>query len=197
MALAAGVILAIELNNAPLPLYAANVPDIYGVVAAAGDEDGRVLDLPTGIRDGTSSIGDFSAASLFYQTRHRRPLIGGYLSRVSEWRKQEDLRAPILRALFTLSAREGPLPPSWVDEATASRARFLSRACIRYVVLDKHRSSEELRSFAVQVLRLTPVVSDPDYELLVPEGAPACEAADIHTVPSWRAIVAGRLARAR
>jgi hypothetical protein len=197
VALAAGAVLAIELHDAPLPLYAANVPDIYGLVAAGGEEDGRVLDLPTGIRDGTSSIGDFSAASLFYQTRHKRPLIGGYLSRVSEWRKEEDRRAPILRALFALSAREGPLPTSWVEEAIASRERFLARACIRYVVVDRHRSSEELRSFAVRVLRLAPVLSDPDYELLVPEEPPACEAADIRAVASWREIVARRFARAR
>jgi hypothetical protein len=197
VALAAGAILAFELSDAPLPLYAATVPDIYRLVASAGEENGRVLDLPTGVRDGTSSIGDFSAASLFFQTQHKRPLIGGYLSRVSEWRKHENQRAPILRGLFALSERHDPLPAVWLEEAIASRERFLARSCVRYVVVDKHRSSDELRSFAIHVLRLTPVLNDADYELLIPEEPPTCEATDNRTVPSWREIVARRFPRVK
>ena len=42
----------------------------------------EVLELPFGVRDGTSSHGNFTARSQFFQTYHHKPLIGGYLSRV-------------------------------------------------------------------------------------------------------------------
>jgi hypothetical protein len=48
--------------------------------------DIRLLELPVGARDGTSSVGNFTARSQFYQTFHEKPLVGGYLSRVSRKR---------------------------------------------------------------------------------------------------------------
>ena len=35
--------------------------------ATTGDETGRVLELPTGIRDGTSSLGNFGARSQYFR----------------------------------------------------------------------------------------------------------------------------------
>jgi len=84
--------LALELTPAPRQLYSADVPDVYQLVSA-GAESSVLLELPTGIRDGTSSIGDFNASTQFFQTRHHRPLVGGYLSRVSRWRKDENRRS--------------------------------------------------------------------------------------------------------
>ena len=37
------------------------------MIASGGDESGRLLELPTGLRDGTSAVGNFSAMSQFYQ----------------------------------------------------------------------------------------------------------------------------------
>ncbi|MGE3510657.1 MAG: hypothetical protein AB7N65_17425 [Vicinamibacterales bacterium] len=175
-AAAAAIVLALaaELVPVPRPLYAADVPQVYHMIAASDDEQGRVLELPTGIRDGTSSIGNFSAASQFFQTWHRRPLIGGYLSRVSERRKRESRRAPILRALFHLSEGGNSIAPDWRAEARASRERFLRRSCVRYVVLDRRRASPALREFAVETLRLVSLHRDVQYELLVPMDPPEC-----------------------
>ncbi len=80
------IALAIELMPAPRALYSAEVPEVYKLITATTDEAGRVLELPTGMRDGTSSIGRFNPASQYFQTRHHRPMIGGYVSRVSRWR---------------------------------------------------------------------------------------------------------------
>jgi hypothetical protein len=164
---------ALELLPAPRLLYSAAVPDVYRLITGTG-ENGRVLELPTGIRDGTSSVGDFNASSQYFQTRHGHALIGGYLSRVSEWRKAENRRSPVLRALFVLSAREGPIPAAWLDAARGARDEFLARSCVRHVVVNKHRASADLRAFAVDVLDLVPIHEDADYELLVPEAPPAC-----------------------
>jgi hypothetical protein len=166
--------MAVELLAAPRPLYSAAVPDIYALVTHAASDSRRLLDLPTGVRDGLSSLGNFSAASNYFQTAHGRPLIGGYLSRVSTWRKRENERAPMLHALFALSEGRA-LAPSELEEARRSRADFLRRSCIGFVVLDKHRASGQLRTFAVTALDLMPVHEDAAYALYAPIDPPPCE----------------------
>ena len=170
------VLLAAELVPAPRPLYSAAVPDVYRLIATTGDESGRLLELPTGIRDGTSSVGDFNASSAYFQTSHRRPLIGGYLSRVSRWRKAENARAPMLRALFALSeGRE--LSAERIGAARHSRDAFLRRSCVKFVVVNKRRASNDLQTFAVEALGLTLVHEDAAYVLFTPADQPACDPA--------------------
>jgi hypothetical protein len=166
--------LAVELAAAPRELYSASIPDVYGIIATAADSRARVLQLPTGIRDGTSSIGDFSAATLYFQTRHGRPIIGGYLSRVADARKRRSERLPMLRALNALS-EPGLVPPQeWLEAGRTAAARFLERTCVGFVVVDKQRASNALRSFAAEALRLQPVHEDERFELLVPTNPPPC-----------------------
>src|SRR6185436_9752789 len=120
------VTIVLELIPVPRPLFAADVPDVYRLIATAGDESGRLLELPTGVRDGVSSLGNFNAATQFFQTGHHRQLIGGYLSRVSRRRVRENRQVPMLRALYMLS--EGrPLPRGWETEAFNSRTEFMRR----------------------------------------------------------------------
>jgi hypothetical protein len=146
---------------------------VYGMIA--GDEEvGRVLELPTGIRDGTSSIGNFNPASEYFQTRHRRPVIGGYLSRVSRSHKAMHRRDPMLRALFALSEGRA-LPAEDLEAARSSRDAFLRRACIKYVVVDKAQASVALRIFAVDSLGLTPLHEDAEYALYGVAAAPPCD----------------------
>ncbi|MGH9147250.1 MAG: hypothetical protein ACRD1Q_11110, partial [Vicinamibacterales bacterium] len=167
------VMLAIELLPAPRPLHSAAVPDVYRLIAT-GDESGRLLELPTGIRDGTSSFGNFNASSAYFQTSHGRPLIGGYLSRVSRWRKAENERTPMLRALFALS--EGrDLSLDQMDEARHSRDAFLRRSCVKFVVVNKNQASNDLQAFAVEALGLTQVHEDAAYVVFTPVDPPACE----------------------
>jgi hypothetical protein len=177
--LAVVLVLAIELLPAPRPLHSAAVPPVYDKVAASAsnpDDSAHLLELPTGVRDGTSSLGNFSPAAPFFQTRHRRPMIGGYLSRVSNARKQTHDTLPMLRALFTLS--EGrPLTEDLAREAYAFRDTFLRRSCVRFVVLDKRRASPELHAFAVEALDLAVVHEDATHVLFTPIDPPSCEAA--------------------
>jgi hypothetical protein len=162
----AGVLLIVELLPAPRPLYSATVPDIYRRIAAAPD-DLRVLELPFGIRDGTSSVGDFTARSQFYQTVHGKRLIGGYLSRVSR-RRVRDMRSdPMLDALLWLS--EG-------RELDASRRRslveagpaFARRAQLGFVVIDSRRTTHATREFAGRAFELQLIASDGEFELYAP-----------------------------
>lgn len=167
--------LAFELWPAPRVLYSAAVPEVYEMVLASdGYPEGRLLELPTGIRDGVSSIGDFNASTQFFQTHHGRPLVGGYLSRVSERRKEEGRTGPVRRVLFHLSEGK-PVPQEWLIAAHEARERFLARSCVRYVIVDKRRASARLREVATDVLDLVPVHEDDRYALLWPMNPPACE----------------------
>jgi hypothetical protein len=159
--------LTIELWPVPRTLYAATVPAIYRTVAA-DPRPVRVLDLPFGIRDGLSSIGDYSAASQFYQTFHGKALIGGYLSRVSDQRKRQYLGQPVRRALVTLSERR-PLSPSAAGQARRGAAAFVVQANLGYVVVDAARTTPELRAFAVEIFDLIKIDEGGGYELYVPK----------------------------
>ena len=80
---AVGVLLAIELVPGPRTLYSAGIPALYQTIARTRGRTIRVLELPVGVRDGTSSMGAFRPRAQYFQTRHGKAIIGGYLSRVS------------------------------------------------------------------------------------------------------------------
>ncbi len=170
------LMLALELDPVPRQLFPADVPAVYDLVAS-GDESRAVLELPTGVRDGTSSLGDFNARSQFFQTRHGHPLVGGYLSRVSEWRKREMLSNPTLKSLVGFSTPGWTPAPSDVERAQAGRDLFLARSCVGFVVLDRRRASPALREAAVAILKLESVHEDEQYELLRPQEPPPCRGA--------------------
>ena len=184
-------LMAFELVPAPRRLYSAAVPDVYRLIATANDagDPGSLLELPAGLRDGTSSMGDFNASSQYFQTSHRRPLIGGYLSRVSDWRKAESLGTPMLRVLYALSERPGLLPDDVVESARQSRDEFLARSCMKFVIVDKERAASDLRAVASDVLDLVSVHEDDRYELLTPRRLPTCESRSARRALRSRRIV--------
>lgn len=166
MAGAIAVLLAFEVLPAPRALYSADIPAIYSIIA----KDPRpvsVLELPFGLRDGLSSLGDFTAQSQFFQTFHKKPLFGGYLSRISERRKRTYRGRPMLGALMALSEGRA-ITPEHRARARASAASFVQRTRLGYVVIDEYRASPELRDFAIEVLRLKKVATSGSRELYVP-----------------------------
>ena len=159
-------LLVFELLPVPRVLYSAEVPAIYHHVADAPG-DVRVLELPFGMRDGTSSYGNFSARSQFFQTMHQKPLAGGYLSRISRRRIADARKDPMVSALMTLS--EGrQLEPGLGAQLTALGPSFASRARIGFVVIDRDRASWALRDFAIRALGLTLVDADGTFDLYRP-----------------------------
>jgi hypothetical protein len=159
----AAVLLAIELMPAPRPLYSAAIPDVYRIIAA-DPRPVRVLELPFGIRDGLSSLGNFSAASQFYQTHHRKQLLGGYLSRVPKDTKEYYRALPVMRALLVLSERRTPTPVQ-IERAQRAADAFLENSNLGYVVLDATRVSPALRAFAIETLRLRKIADSGTIEL--------------------------------
>jgi len=162
-----GLALAAELLPAPRTLYSAEVPTIYARIAADPDERHAVLELPVGLRDGASSIGDESARTQFYQAFHGKPILGGYLSRVSHRRKARYRALAVMDALFTLS-EGGTLPPERRDRLLAAGRRFRREANLHYVVVDTTRATPTLRAFAVALFDLVKIDEADGLELFVP-----------------------------
>jgi hypothetical protein len=131
---------------------------------AAAPEDARVLELPFGVRDGTSSVGNFTARSQFFQTSHHKMLIGGYLSRVSRRRIAEIRRYQMLDALITLSEGRS-LDPDREMRLIEEGPAFAKRYRVDFVVIDCTRAVEGLRLFAIKAFRLRHVESDGPFEL--------------------------------
>ena len=159
-------LLVFELLPMPIPLYSAAVPAIYERVTAA-PADVRLLELPWGVRDGTTSVGDFSARSQFFQTVHGKSLIGGYLSRLAWSRLTELRRHPVLDPLVTLS-EGGPLSPDREVRALAAAGDFLRRTNIGFVMVDRSRASGDLVAFARRAFDLEFVAAEGALELYQP-----------------------------
>jgi hypothetical protein len=160
------IALFVELWPVPRTLYSAAIPSIYQIIAA-DPRPVRVLQLPFGVRDGASSVGNFSARYQYYQTLHGKKLIGGYLSRISR-RKVGELRAqPTLNALATMS--EGKFITE--EEAAIVRARgpaFLERAKVGYVVIHHTYAPPHLIEFVVDAWDLKEVAREGPKVLYVP-----------------------------
>jgi hypothetical protein len=165
MAIVTALLLA-ELLPAPMTLHSAAVPTFYHRVAATPG-DVRVLELPTGIRDGTSSIGDFTARSQFFQTVHEKPLIGGYLSRVGGRSIAEVRRIDMLDALIVLS-EGGRLSEEREAALISAGPDFIREANLGFVIVDRLRSSQRLIDFATRALHLRLADRDGVFELYQP-----------------------------
>jgi hypothetical protein len=167
------VLLIVELSPVPRTLYAGSVPKVFHDIASDPRKDIRVLSLPFGLRDGTSSLGDFNPLTQYHQTVHGKRLVGGYLSRVTRQQKRSLLRFPVLDAMITLSAPDdGTLTEAQRRRAFASRDRFMVNSKLAYVVTEDARTSPALRAFAIELFRLEQVASADGYTLYLPHVDP-------------------------
>lgn len=164
---AVAVVMCVELIPAPRPLHSASVPRFYARVAA-DPRAVRVMELPIGVRDGTGSIGNFTARSQFFQTVHGKPLIGGYLSRVTRRHVAEMREDPLLDALVTLS-EGGTLDPAAEGALVARGPAFIRRAALGFVVIDNARATPALRDFATRALGLTRIDGENEFDLYAPQ----------------------------
>jgi hypothetical protein len=137
-----------------------------------------VLELPTGIRDGLSSIGDFNAGSQFRQTFHGKGLIGGYLSRVAPSIKSRYRRMPVTSALIDVSEGQ-KLTVGQIDRAIAGADDFVRATHLGYVVIDTSRVSADLRDFATALLGLKKIAESDGYELYTTKFPPGLK----HSLP--------------
>ena len=120
IAAAAFALVAAEYAIVPFPLFRAQLPSAYAAIASDRDA-GTVLELPLS----TPPLYEF------YQAHHGRPMVAGYLNRVSPWYEEYAENFPVLRRLKGSHASLEPLDATDVDA-------FLRFFHVRWVVI--HRS---------------------------------------------------------
>jgi hypothetical protein len=155
--------LLLELLPAPRELHPATVPSFYKLIAA-DPRPVRVLTLPFGLRDGTSSHGNFSAATQFYQTVHEKPVVGGYLSRLPSWGLETYRRTYRLSVLMDLSAGR-TVSPERLERAIERAHLYPPRLDVGYVVVHAGLASPHLVSFAKSAFDLEFVTSEAGQDL--------------------------------
>ena len=122
------------------------------------------MNLPFGLRDGLSSVGNASAEYQYHQTAHEKPLIGGYVSRLPRGQAERYRRFPVMSALMDLSEGRS-LDPDRRTEVLAEAHSRASRLRIGWVVVDARSVSGELEQFAVEAFDLTYVERDGPWKL--------------------------------
>lgn len=165
---AAVILLVAELLPAPLALYSAEIPPLYHQVAAAPPST-VLLEIPTGVRDGVSNLGDFTARTEFNQTSHGKTVIGGFLSRVPRRRVEEMLASPVTRALAMLSEKRALAAE---EEAALLRQgpAFIREKRIGFVVVDRTRTSPAFESLVVKAFGLRHLETDDTFVLYSTDG---------------------------
>lgn len=167
----AAVLLAIELLPAPLTLYSAAIPPLYKRVAAA-PESVTLLELPYGVRDGVSSVGNFVARTQFFQIAHGKTLMGGYLSRLPKRRIDELRLDPVRRALAILS-EDRRLRPADETALLAAAPAFLRDNNIGFVVIDHERTNPTFQGLAIKAFRLRHLETNGSLSLFATEVLPS------------------------
>ena len=167
----AGVLLAAELFPAPLTLYSAEVPALDRRVAAAPSSV-TVLEIPYGIRDGVSSVGNFTARTQFFQTAHGKTLMGGYLSRVPRRRVDELRMDPVTRALAILSEKR-PLRSGDETAMLDAAPEFLRKNHIGFVVIDHDQTDPTFQGLVIKAFRLRHLETNGSLSLFATEVLPS------------------------
>ena len=159
----AAIALSAELLPAPLTLYSAEIPPLYRHVAAA-PESTVLLEIPTGVADGVSSLGAFTARTEFNQTAHGRPVMGGFLSRIARRRVDEILMDPVYRALAMLSEKRALTEH---DRAALEHhgPAFIRDKRIGFVVVDRTRTSPDFEALVTQAFHLRHVETNGPFVL--------------------------------
>jgi hypothetical protein len=165
------------LENIAAPLPLATMPDAGVYRQIALDATARsVLTLPFGVRDGFGEQGRGESESLYAQTLHGHPLIGGFLARVSgrTWAWYESTEP--YRTLLALSsgAAAATAPPGCDVIASG-----LQQANVGFVVLYRDDAPAPLTAFATARLPLRMVAADDRRTLFAvdPEASP-CNSAE-------------------
>ena len=149
---------------APFPLTPLDRPPLYEVLRSR-PERGAVCELPLGFRDGFGQRGTFDDRILFYQTLHERPLVGGFVARLSANVTRFYEHDPLLGTFLRLSgATELPtLAPPDRDGA----GRLLEQHGIRFLVVNRRTASQELQAYVERTLPIAKVVDDEERTLYV------------------------------
>jgi hypothetical protein len=146
--IAIAVLLLVDFLPSPIPLVALDRPAAY--VELGRRPAGAVLELPLGIRDGFGEVGRLDHRTLYYQTFHHQPILGGFVARLPQSLTRDLQASPTIRVLLQLSRGMGVDASEQAAGLSAAPRLFGDRA-VRYVMVDTRATSPELRAFVAQL----------------------------------------------
>ncbi len=142
----------------PTPLSDMRVPAIFQTIR---DEPGdfSVLEVPLGWRGSIVTQGKQDNKAQFYQTVHRKRLLGAITSRVPPFKFQYFIEAPVINSLIALeTGREIDEPRLTQDRAAALDVlRFFD---IRYVDVNRTLTDPVLWQYVLDVFPLKEIYRD-------------------------------------
>jgi hypothetical protein len=143
-------------------------PVVYDTLASA--PKGIVLELPLGLRDGFADRGRLDHLSLYYQTLHGQPIVGGFVARLSSRIIDQYTRDPVFSRLLVLSGGRASRAPLTPPASTLACA-------VRYVMIPAG-TSDETRAFVRSVFELESMAEEPSRSLYRVSGfhSPYCTA---------------------
>jgi hypothetical protein len=133
------LLLLVDCVPAPPPVFYPRIPPPYASLQGA---QGALCELPLGLRDGFGEIGKFDAAIMLNQTVHERPILGGFVARLSPSVVREYGALPVVNAFLRLSSG-GKLTDEPAGDPRAITAQ-LAAAGIVYIVVNTRTASPDL-----------------------------------------------------
>jgi hypothetical protein len=165
------VVVAADYAAMPLPMGFVNVSRVYEQLAG---KDGSVLELPLGIRDAFGEAGLFDSQTLLNQIVHRRPVLGGFVARLSPRLRRRYEQDPFIRSLLKASDGIEVIPPRGDPAALAAERRAaaegLAASKVTTVVVNRALAGDELLRYVEYVLPLTRVGGDERHDVYVRSG---------------------------
>lgn len=134
------MLIAVDFWAAPIPTFRFERPAIYEQLRTL--PPGAVLEIPLGVRDGFGERGRFDATTMFYQSIHGKPMVGGYIARLPPSVAERYRSSPVLNALLELSAGQPAVPAP--DPLEARNA--LSADGVRYIMVDTRLATPAVRA---------------------------------------------------
>jgi hypothetical protein len=130
---------------------------------ASGPSSGAVLEVPFGLRDGFGEVGSLDPQSMWFQTIHQRPIVGGFVARLPRETADRYRQFPVLGSLLRLSSGE-TLTDAEI-EGDRLIANQVSSLGFGYVLVNRARSAGALEAYVDRVLPSPPIAEDADYAL--------------------------------
>ena len=162
-----GLSICVDFMSAPFPTTPVDCARTFWTLRTQYPLTGAVAVLPLGLADGFGDLTPFDRSTLACQSVHERPMVGGFISRLSPALVTRYWSDPLLGAWLRLSgARSGAAPIPTMLPNRELAARQLQADGIAFIMLNRHTTPDDLRNFVVKTLPVREIAADDQYVLL-------------------------------
>jgi hypothetical protein len=160
------LVIAIDYVSAPFPLTPVDHPAIYDTLRDLPGE-GALLELPVGTRDSFGTRGLLDHRILAYQMIHRRPIVGGVVSRLSPAITRAYRENVLIDKLLSLSEESDTAARSISEQERRQVREELQSNGIGFVMLNDQTAPHELVVYVHAMMPLTLIAHEGERSLYV------------------------------